>query len=70
VMTFEFTSPDCRNFISDDETVFMVSSSVHAMMMLCMQEVLVNALLVPSIHRVTNPDFINQTITWPVSARA
>jgi len=27
----------------------------------------VNAILIPSIHRVSSPDFINQTITWPVS---
>ena len=33
----------------------------------CVQEVLVNAILVPSIHRVSSPDFINETITWPVS---
>ena len=26
-----------------------------------------NAILIPSIHRVSSPDFINQTITWPVS---
>jgi len=28
----------------------------------------VKAIVIPSIHRVSSPDFINQTITWPVSA--